>query len=276
MSKLSIEGLVGKDQVLYIWQKLKLKLADKANTADLSKVATSGSYNDLVDKPTIPEGAVVDSALSNSSTNAVQNKVVYAELAKKSDTGHNHDDVYYTETEMDTKLANKANDSSVVHLAGAETITGAKTFTGNTVFSDGKLKVDDGSNTVTLGVGGTANSPKLSVDDKNIATENYVDEGLTNKANTATTLAGYGITDAYTKTETTSAIATAKQEAINAVLNGVTDDFDTLKEIAEWIQSDTTNSTNLINRVSAIEADYLVSSDIVALTNEEIDTIFAS
>lgn len=78
------------------------------------------------------------------------------------------------------------------------------------------------------------------------------------------------------KTELTNAIATAKQEAIDAVLGDVSADFDTLQEVATWIQSDTTNSTALINRVSAIEADYLTSSDLVAITNAEIDTILAS
>lgn len=45
-------------------------LAGKASTSTLSTVATSGSYDDLSNKPTI------DSALSDSSTNAVQNKVI--------------------------------------------------------------------------------------------------------------------------------------------------------------------------------------------------------
>jgi hypothetical protein len=45
-------------------------LADKASTSSLAPVATSGSYNDLSNKPTI------DSELSDSSTNAVQNKVI--------------------------------------------------------------------------------------------------------------------------------------------------------------------------------------------------------
>lgn len=50
---------------------------------DLSKVATSGDYNDLINKPNITGSATVDSALSSTSTNAVQNKVVKAELDKK-------------------------------------------------------------------------------------------------------------------------------------------------------------------------------------------------
>lgn len=45
----------------------------------LAPVATSGSYNDLTDTPTI------DSTLSTTSTNAVQNKVITEELADKAD-----------------------------------------------------------------------------------------------------------------------------------------------------------------------------------------------
>lgn len=81
---------------------------------------------------------VVDSSLSSSSTNPVQNKIVtnalngkansshshsisnitnlQSALDSKSDTGHTHDDRYYTETEMNTKLNGKAN-SSHTHTA---------------------------------------------------------------------------------------------------------------------------------------------------------------
>ena len=54
-------------------------LDEKANTADLGAVATSNDYNDLDNLPTIPGGAyVVDSAMSDSSENPVQNKIVKA------------------------------------------------------------------------------------------------------------------------------------------------------------------------------------------------------
>lgn len=61
-------------------------LSAKANTADLATVATSGSYNDLANKPEIPEGVIVDSTLSGSSTNAIQNKAVHTALAGKANT----------------------------------------------------------------------------------------------------------------------------------------------------------------------------------------------
>lgn len=82
---------------------------------------------------------VVDSSLSSSSTNPVQNKIVtnalngkansshshsisnitnlQSALNSKSETGHTHDDRYYTETEMDKKLNGKAN-SNHTHSIG--------------------------------------------------------------------------------------------------------------------------------------------------------------
>jgi len=63
-----------KSGLTYFWSKIKAKLATKADTNSLATVATSGSYNDLSNKPT------VDSTLSSSSTNAVQNQAVYAAI----------------------------------------------------------------------------------------------------------------------------------------------------------------------------------------------------
>ena len=64
-------------------------------------------------------------------------------------------------------------------------------------------------------------------------------------------------------------IATAKTETIAAVLGeAVPEDFDTLKEIATWIQSDTTASAQLVTRVTNIENDYLKGADKTALQGE--------
>lgn len=49
--------------------------------SDLATVATSGSYNDLTNKPTIPEQITVDSEISSTSTNPVQNKIIYEVLS---------------------------------------------------------------------------------------------------------------------------------------------------------------------------------------------------
>lgn len=57
----------------------------------------------------------VDAELSTTSTNPVQNKVIKSALDGKSNTGHTHDDRYYTESEINTKLNAKAN-SSHTHM----------------------------------------------------------------------------------------------------------------------------------------------------------------
>lgn len=57
--------------------------------SDLKTVAFTGSYNDLSDKPTIPTAVTVDSAMSDTSTNPVQNKVIKTELDKKAASSHN-------------------------------------------------------------------------------------------------------------------------------------------------------------------------------------------
>ncbi len=84
------------------------KLNDKANNT-----VASGSSNGLMssaDKTKldgIAEGATkitVDSSLSNESENPVQNKIIKTALDGKAAISHNHDDLYYTETEVDEKV----------------------------------------------------------------------------------------------------------------------------------------------------------------------------
>jgi len=70
------------------WKVVGRQKVYASNVNGLATVATSGSYNDLKDKPTIPEGVTVDSALSSSSANPVQNKVVNSALSAKAPTSH--------------------------------------------------------------------------------------------------------------------------------------------------------------------------------------------
>lgn len=101
--KLILDGLNSQmDQVAEDFGDAFDRIAVLEGTADsLHAVATSGSYNDLKDKPTIPAAVTVDSALSSTSANPVQNKVI-----------------------------NSALDSKVT-LSTAQEITGKKTLTNN-------------------------------------------------------------------------------------------------------------------------------------------------
>ena len=62
----------------------------------------------------------------------------------------------------------------------------------------------------------------------------------------------------------------AKTDAITAIMGeaGIDEKYDTLKEIADWILSDTTASAELVTRVSNIEKDYLKGADKTALQGE--------
>lgn len=68
------------------------------------------------------------------------------------------------------------------------------------------------------------------------------------------------------KTELSEAIAAAEESAVDRILGYLSEEtvnekFDTLKEVAAWIEADTTASAELITRVSNIEADYLKGAD---------------
>ena len=66
---------------------LEAQLAAKADAADLATVATSGSYNDLTDKPNIAEEIDVDTTITEGGTNPVTGGAIYTALAGKADAG---------------------------------------------------------------------------------------------------------------------------------------------------------------------------------------------
>lgn len=192
----------------------------------------------------IAEGAnktVVDSALSASSTNPVQNKVVNTAIsnlndlvggtkvsdqintaiANKSDVGHTHDDKYYTESEIDSKLSGKS-DSGHTHSNYVNQNAFSKVTIGSTT-----IEADNATDTLTLVAGSNVTlTPDASGDKITIAATDTVythpnsgvtagtyksvtvnAQGHVTAGTNPTTLSGYGITDAATKTEL-SAVST--------------------------------------------------------------------
>lgn len=80
------ENMIDLNGLVHVWSKVKTLTNGCVKASDLATVATSGSYNDLTDKPTIPASATVDSELSSTSVNPVQNKVINAALNSKADS----------------------------------------------------------------------------------------------------------------------------------------------------------------------------------------------
>ena len=83
----------------------------KTSTSGLVDTYTITFTNGNTTTFTVTNGSdasvTIDSALSSSSTNPVQNKVIKGALDNKADSSHTHDDRYYTESEVDSLLDDK-------------------------------------------------------------------------------------------------------------------------------------------------------------------------
>lgn len=73
-----------------------------AKTDELATVATSGNYNDLSNKPTIPTAVTVDSSITQGGTNPVEGGAIYTALAAKANA---------------SSLAAKANTADLASVA---------------------------------------------------------------------------------------------------------------------------------------------------------------
>ena len=216
---------------------------------------------------------------------AATKKYVDDGLATKAASNHNHDDVYakkdetYSKTDIDGKgflvaadIANKADKATT--LAGYG-ITNA--YTKDEVYT------------------------KTEVDDKGF----LVASDIVNKADKATTLAGYGITDAFTKDEINSKLSSVYKpggslnfadlpepsEAVLGLVYSMNDAFTTDDRFlaSEPVQypigtnvvtiavSDSGETTYLFDVLAGFVdlSDYAKKTDMVAITNQEIDEIVA-
>ena len=102
----------------------------------LATVAISGSYDDLTDKPTIPAAITVDSALSSTSTNPVQNKAVNAAIDAAQSTA--------------TAAQNAINNLDVSTASGSgNVVTSVTQSNGKISVTKGNVQIPVGSATAT-------------------------------------------------------------------------------------------------------------------------------
>src|SRR5574344_2471814 len=110
-----------------------ISITDGTNTS--SAVSVNGSQAYSLNLPSTIKATFVGNITGNVTGNCsgTAGNVAWVNVSGKPSTytpsSHTHDDRYYTEGEIDTKLDIKADDSSVVHTSNTETVSGTKTFT---------------------------------------------------------------------------------------------------------------------------------------------------
>lgn len=195
----------------------RVKGTDGRGIVSIEKTGTSGlidtytiTYTDgttttfVVKNGEDGSAITIDTALSSSSTNPVQNKVIKTALDNKSDSSHNHDSRYYTETEMDTKLSGKANTSHTHNITDVSNLQSA--LDGKADDSDIPTKTSDLTNdsgflTSHQDISGKEDkSNKVSnwsstVNNTRYPTEKLVKDSLDGKSDTGHTHTKSNITD---------------------------------------------------------------------------------
>ena len=101
------------DERYYTESEVDTKLNSKAGlstaTSSANGLMSSGDKSKLDGVAAGATKVTVDTALSSTSTNPVQNKIINSALSGKASSSHTHDERYYTESEVDTKVTSLNN-----------------------------------------------------------------------------------------------------------------------------------------------------------------------
>lgn len=229
----------------------------------------------------------VDTSLSSTSSNPVANSTLNEEFDAISDamgaleqaidgkasSSHTHDDRYYTETEIDTKLSAKADSSHTHTIANVTNLQSAL---------DGKVPTSRTINGKAL----TANVT-LSASDVGAATASHnhndvyytqtqLDTKLASKSDTTHNhdsaydtkgAAASALTEAKSHAETVATNAATKVK--NDLLNGAGIAYDTLKELGDLIDENV-DAIDALETVAAGKADKTHTHAIADVTNLQV------
>lgn len=261
--------------------------------------ASSGNAAEILNKPTIPSKT---SDLTNDSGFITQEQVPEGAVASNTTPKMDGTAAVGVETAFARGDHVHPSDTTKVNKAG-DTMSGALNMGNNKV--TGLATPTEENDATPKSYVDTAVGTKANSSDVYKKTETYTQAEINNKlnakANSATTLAGYGITDAYTKLQVDGKLSAVYKPAGNTLfanlptpsasnLGNVYNMTDAFTTDSRFIDSEPTQypiGTNVV--VVQVEdayyfdvlagfvdlSGYLEVSDMVAITNQEIDTIVA-
>lgn len=226
-----------KEGLRYYNSKIQTQINAKANDGDLSAVAKSGSYNDLTNKPSIPPEITVDSALSTTSTNPVQNNLVTNALNSKVSSSNVVDNL----TSVGANVPLSAKQGKILNESKLEA---------SNIKAGENIVLSKSGNDITISsTGGGGGGSSVAVID-NLNSSSAV-SALS--ANQGRVLDGK-ITDVADTVDTNS------------------DDIDSLESDVTTLQTNVTNMTADIASLTGSLDDKLDASNILAGTNIAINT----
>lgn len=293
MSTVNEKRTLDDNGVLYLWNKIKAYVTSKLPTKTSQLTNDSG----FITSGDIPEGAAASTTVPKmDGTAAVGTELAFArgDHVHPSDTskvdkvgGKGLSTNDYTTAEKE-KLGNIENGANAYTLPDATgSVKGGVTVGSNIDVSGGKISVKNGtaSQKGVVQLSSAVNSDSTTLAATPSAVKQAYD--LANgKQSPATTLAGYGITDAYTKTQVDGLVSSALH------YKGSKDTYDDLPtegnnvgDVWNIVAADDTHGVKAGDNVAwngtgwdvlAGTVDlsaYLLNADLVPITNAELDTI---
>lgn len=279
--------------VLYLWNKVKAYVTGKLPTKTSLLTNDSG----FITTADIPEGAAASTTVPKmNGTAAVGSELAFArgDHVHPSDTGKvdkvegkglSSNDYTAAEKEKLGNIEAGANNYTLPDASGS--VKGGVTVGTNIDVSGGKISVKNGtaSQKGVVQLSSAVNSDSTALAATPSAVKQAYD--LANgKQSPATTLAGYGITDAYTKEQVDGLVSSALHyKGSKDTYDDLPTEGNTVGDVWNIVAADETHGVNAGDNVAwngtgwdvlAGTVDlsaYLLGSDLVPITNAELDTI---
>lgn len=206
------------------------------------------------------------------------------EVAKKADKTHTHDDIYYTETEIDAKIG--AINTSIGNITSGNTPVKEATHATNADNATSATDAEKLGGQLPSYYAKASDIPTGALADKDIVSESDLDSALAEKVNaasegnhshlnktvldgiTADKVSAWDAAEDNAKAYADSAASTAANTVKNELLNGAGAAYDTLKELGDLIDENVT-AIDALEAVASEKADKDHTHDIDAEMSEE-------